>query len=110
MDCVVPFAMEFTRLDVYTLHFHIGYLLPRCVLSSVQTAGDFQTGGSCRMGNEIHYRFIVSQRLAAPVRRNEGEQAMFYLVPLAGAWRKMADGNRQPGFVRQSLKRKLPNP
>jgi hypothetical protein len=45
-----------------------------------------------------------------PVPREEGEQAVLDLIPLAGSRREMADRDLQPGFVGQFLQLPLPQP
>jgi hypothetical protein len=52
--------------------------------------------------------WVADERFAAPVHGNEGEQAMFYLVPLAGAGRQMVHHNVQPGLVGEALQFPFP--
>ena len=42
---------------------------------------------------------MTNQRLAPPVLADEGEQAVFDLVPFAGARWEVADRNLQSGFI-----------
>jgi len=48
--------------------------------------------------------------LAAPVLGDEAEQAVLDLVPLAGAVREVADGDRHPDFIGELLQFHLPEP
>ena len=48
------------------------------------------------------------QRLAAPVLRDEGEQAMLDAVPFAGSGRVVGDGDRQPGVIGEALQFAFP--
>jgi hypothetical protein len=51
------------------------------------------------------------ERLAPPVLlRDEREEAVFDLVPLARARRQVTHGDREPEFVHQSLQLELPEP
>ena len=63
---------------------------------------------SLRPGNEIDGGAIVRQRLTSPVHRDEGEQAMLDLVPLARAGRKVTHRNRQSLFRCEGLQLSLP--
>ena len=51
---------------------------------------------------------MTDQRTPTPVHRNEREQAMFYLVPLAGARRKVANLNVQARLLRESTEFEFP--
>src|SRR5579871_3148658 len=64
-------------------------------------------GGGCGT-NEVDHDFIRLQRLALPVAGDVTEQAVFDLIPFAGARRKMADLDLEPGFVTQLLQFDLP--
>ena len=41
-------------------------------------------------GDKVHDSFVGNQWPALPVLRDEAEQAVLDLAPLAGAWRKVA--------------------
>ena len=65
--------------------------------------------GACRgRGNQLHDGY--DQWLAAPVLRDEREQPVLDLVPLAGAGRQMTDGDGHAEFVGQRLQFALPQP
>jgi hypothetical protein len=51
------------------------------------------------MGDQVDDHFMAHQRSASPVLGDVGEHAVLNLVPLAGAWREMTDGDLQPRFV-----------
>ena len=59
-------------------------------------------------GDELDDGAIAAQRLATPVDGDEREETMFDLVPLAGAWRQMADGDGKFEFVGKLLKPDFP--
>ena len=59
-------------------------------------------------GNELDYGAIAAQRLATPVDRDEREKPVLDLVPLAGAWREMADGDGKFEFIGKPLKLDFP--
>src|SRR5260370_37628766 len=65
--------------------------------------------GGCG-GNEVDNNLVTDQGFATPVLADEGEQAMFDLVPFAGARRKMADSDVQSGFIGQVLQIQFPKP
>jgi len=90
---VIPFAMKLVLFQVYSLNLFVCYLAASRVFPAIQSAGHLQPFcGRCAR-DQIDDRFIISHRFAAPIRADEGEQPMFNLVPLAGARRKMTNGN-----------------
>src|SRR6266536_1251005 len=91
---VVPVAVEAVAIDVHGLHLLVRDSATSRVLSAVQTTDDFEAFRGCRAGDQVDNCLVVPQRFTSPVRGNEGEQAMFDLIPLAGARRKMAHGQR----------------
>ena len=56
---------------------------------------DFEAGVCCGGCNELDDGPIAAQRLAPPVDGDEREEAVFDLVPLAGAWRQMTNRDRK---------------
>ena len=58
----------------------------------------------------MYDRFIVAQRLAAPVGGEEGEESVLNLVPLAGPRREVADRDAQSGSIGELLQLNLPLP
>jgi hypothetical protein len=71
---------------------------------------DQESGSGGGGGNEVDYDLMTDQGFAAPVLADEGEQAMFDLVPFAGARGKMADFDVQSGFISQFLQLQFPKP
>ena len=61
----------------------------------VELGAYFEAGIGCGRGNQLDDRAIASQRLAAPIDRDEREQAMLDLVPFAGAGWQLAAGSWQ---------------
>ena len=59
-------------------------------------------------GHQVDNDLMAHQGTATPVVGDETEEAMLNLVPLARAWRKMADPQLEIRFVRQFLERHLP--
>ena len=96
-DDVVPFAVKAAGVQIDLLHLRIGHFAARGVLSAIQATPDREAFRRGRPGDELDDRLVVAQGFAAPIRRDEGEQAMFDLVPLAGAGRKVTDGQGQTG-------------
>jgi len=62
-------------------------------------AGDGQSGFGGGGGDELDDDQVANERLAAPVLRDEREQAMLYLVPLARAGRHVVDRDFDLEFV-----------
>jgi hypothetical protein len=69
-----------------------------------------QSGFGRGRGNEIDNHFMAHQGLTAPVLRDEREQSVFDLVPLAGTGREVANGDLQSGLVGKLLQFQLPQP
>ena len=97
-------------LNVDLLHFLIGDLAPGWIFSAVQPAGHFQSFRRGGLGDEVDNRFVIAQRLSTPIRREKGKEPVFDLVPLARAWRKMADGQATICVIRKLLQFQLPQP
>ena len=82
---VIPVPMKLVALQIDSLHFLIRHLRARRVFPPVQAAGHLQTLRGGRPSTQAHNRLVIPQRLAAPVRRDEREQAVFDMVPSAVA-------------------------
>src|SRR5262245_40664659 len=65
-------------------------------------------GGGSR--NEVNDHLVGNQGFAPPVLGDKREEPMLNLVPLAGAWRQMANGNRQFEFIGELLQFDFPEP
>src|SRR6266545_7108454 len=89
VDCVVPVAVEAVALDVDALHLRGGDLDAFLVGGLVELGIDLQAGVGARGGDQVDDRGVVGQRAAAPVDRDEAEQAVLDAVPLAGARREV---------------------
>src|SRR3972149_2057170 len=60
--------------------------------------------------NQIDDDLMADQWSATPILRDVAKHAMLNLVPLAGAWRKMADLDRNAQRVGQFLQCNFPQP
>src|SRR6202040_4111565 len=109
-DGVVPFAVEFGASDSDGVHFVIRDDDAFWILVGVEFAVDREAGARCRGGDQVDDHAIADQRCGAPVLTDEREQAVLDLVPLAGAWRKVADGDVDAELVGQALELALPQP
>ena len=69
---------------------------------------DGEAGASRGRPDQLDDHRMGEQRLAAPVLRNEGEEAMFNPVPFAGAGRVVGERDRQPGLIGEALQLALP--
>jgi len=100
---VIPFSMKLVLFQVYSLDLFICYLAANRVFPPIQAAGHLHSFGGCCARDQIDNRLIIPKRFAAPVRGDEREQPVFNLVPLAGALRKVTNGNRKARFIGQLL-------
>src|ERR1035441_8536349 len=109
-DGVIPFAVEGVWAQLDGGKLLLAHPDPFRVLACVQLALNAKAG-SCGGGcDQVDDDFMAHQRFAAPVLRDEGEQAVLDLVPLAGSWRKVADRDLQSGFVGEFLQLQFPQP
>ena len=74
-------------------YFVVGGLDSFGVDGVVEFGGDGQAGAGGGTGDQVDDDFVAGQRLATPVHRDLGEQAMFYFVPLGGARWEVAEGD-----------------
>ena len=105
---IIPVAVEVVRAQGDAGH------LPGCgfhrlgILVRVQNTSHLEAGLGFRGGNEADDGGMREQRLALPVLRDEGEESMLDLVPLARSGWKMADGNGQSRLIGELLQFPLP--
>src|SRR3990172_9153671 len=102
-DRIVPIAVERIWLDFEFRHLLIRHFDSTGVMPSVQRGANTQAAFRRGVTYEIHNHPQRLQRLATPVLGDVTEHLVFDLVPLAGAGRKVADANAQPGLVRELL-------
>jgi Endosomal/lysosomal potassium channel TMEM175 len=100
---VVPIAMEGISLEPQLRHLLIGNLDPCRIGIGIELAFHGETGLRRGGSDQINDDLVTDQRRAPPVLADEREQAVFDLIPLAGARRKMADRNLQARFVCELL-------
>ena len=100
--------MEFVARDVDGRHFGVGDFDALWIEVFVDLAahGEAGLGGGGR--DQVDDYAITDERFGAPVLADEREQAVLDLVPLAGAWRQMMDGDGDADFVGQRLQLALP--
>jgi hypothetical protein len=100
--------MEGCSPDGEARELFIGDLRALGVALPVDLATNPKPGLRPRRGDRVDDDRKTRKRSASPVLADEREEPVLDLVPLAGPWRKVADGDGQPGFVRQP--RELPFP
>src|ERR1700733_7298476 len=105
---VVPLAMEVVARDADCLHLLVGDVDTFRVEVAVDLAADLEASFRRCGADELDNNLVADQRLAAPVHGDEGEQAMFDLVPLAGTRRQVGHGHFQAGLVGKALELTFP--
>src|SRR4051812_25921224 len=85
-DDVVPVTMECVWLDLQGAEVLRGDLLASWVATTVEPRADDEAATIGRVADRVDDRLVGPQRPAAPVDRDEREQTMLDLVPLARAW------------------------
>ena len=101
--------MPVVGLDVDRLELLRRDLLAGGVAALVEASADNETTAIRRVRDQVDDRLVASQRAAAPVDRDEREQAVLDLVPLARAGREVADANGDSELVGEALELVLPN-
>ena len=94
--------MELVSFDVDGLKFFIGYNHALGVVGIVEFGANTQTSARFGTGDEVDNDLMTDQWTSTPVHRNKREQAVFYLVPLAGALRKVTNLNVQARLLSES--------
>ena len=107
-DYVVPFAMEALRVEIDVAHFSLRHRSTGRILPPIQPTGHRQAFRGRGPGNELHDGLVVAQGFATPVRRDEGEESVFDLVPFARTRREVTHRNGHAGLVRQALEFEFP--
>src|SRR5712691_2759709 len=83
--------------------FGIGDFHALGVFVLIQFGADGESGGSCGGRDQLNNRLKAAQGLSAPIEGDEGKEAMFDLVPLAGPGRQMANSDGNTHRIREIL-------
>src|SRR5882672_4913051 len=108
-DDVVPVAMEVIALDLQLSQFLCRYLLAGRIAVTVESGAHDEATSVGRVADEVDDGLVGPQRASTPVDRDEPEQAVLDLVPLAGAGGKVADVDRHVELVGDALQLVLPD-
>src|SRR5688500_20279791 len=100
--------MESMSLEIEGVHVGVGDLNAFRVGICIELAADGEAGFGGGRSDQLDDGLIADERPAAPVLGDEREEAVLDLVPFAGAWREMTDGDVDIEFVGESLKFDLP--
>src|SRR5438445_2347237 len=109
-DGVVPFAVELGAFEVDGGHVCVRYDNAAGVVAGVEFTAHSEAGFGGSGRNQLDDHPIADERLGAPVLADEGEEAVFDFVPLAGAGRQVADRDIEAEFVGQLLDFAFPQP
>lgn len=103
MDGVVPLTVEGVRLKVHECELLVRDTAALGIDTLIDSALDQETGFGSRGADQVHDDLMGEKRLAAPVERDEREQSMLDLVPLAGTRWKVAHRDRDPKLLSEAL-------
>src|ERR1700754_4977254 len=109
LDYVVPVAVELVSLDVQRTEFLGRDLLAGWIAATIEPRADDETASVGGVADQVDDGLVGPQGTTAPVDRDEREQPVLDLVPLAGARRKVADVDREVEFIGELLKLGLPH-
>src|SRR6266568_6316523 len=108
-DHVVPLAMESVRLDPQRTKLSLRHLLAGRIAATIEPRAHDEAAAVAGVADEVDDRLVGPQGTTAPVDRDEREEAVLDLVPLARARREVADTDRHAELVGDSLELVLPH-
>ncbi len=91
--------MERVRLEVYECELLVRDSAARRVDAVIKSTAHGESRLRGRSGDQVDDDLMGDERLAAPILRDEGEQAVLDLVPLAGSRRQMTNGDGETDLV-----------
>jgi len=100
--------VEVCKVDIDPGHLSIGRGDALGIATCVEFAAERQACFGRRGANQIDDDAIADQRLGTPVHADEREQAVLYLVPLAGSGRQVVDIDLDAEFVGQAFQLPVP--
>ena len=103
MTRVVPVAVEVVALDLQLAQFLRRDLLAGRIAATIESGAHDEATAVGRVADEVDDGLVGPQRASAPVDRDEREQAVLDLVPLAGAGREVADVDRHVRACRRGV-------
>jgi hypothetical protein len=101
--------MKLVALDLQVAQLFLGDLLARGIAATIKSGAHDETALVGRVADEVDDGLVVPQRASAPVDRDEREQTVLDLVPLAGAGREVTDVDRHVEVVGDALQLVLPH-
>ena len=110
MQFIVPFSMERISREVEAFDFLIGDFDAFGIGASIQLGKDLQSSLCPGCGNQAHHDFETDEWLSTPVLGDAGKEPMLDLIPLAGAWWKVAHSDAQADFISKLLQFQFPKP
>ena len=99
----MPLTVKRITREIDGGHLFIRDDAPLLVFVIIEFAVHRQAFARARGTDELDDGVVTDQRLAAPVHRDEREQPVFNLVPLAGPRRQVAHRDGQTQFIGQLL-------
>src|ERR1700682_5650129 len=108
MDDVVPITVEVVSFNLQLAKFLGRDLLACRIAATIEARAHDEPAAIRGVANQVDDRLVGAQRAAAPVDRDEREQAMLHLVPLARPGWEVADVNGEIELVGDSLQLLLP--
>src|ERR1700687_1442400 len=107
---VVPVTMEGVAVEIDGVECGVGDFDTLWIFVLVEFCAHSESSASCGCGDQLNNGLEASQGFPSPVDRYEGKEAMFDLVPLAGAGWQMANGDGNAQSISQCLQFHFPQP
>ena len=108
MERVVPLAMKRMRGQLQLGHLRVGDFDRLGIVAVINLGPNAEARVRRGLADKRDDGRQIDEGLAAPVHRDVRKQSMLYLIPLAGARRKMTDGDRESGAVGELLQFPFP--
>ena len=88
--------MKLVPFQIHLVYFLIRDLPTGRVFPTIQSACHLEPFDGRRARDQVYNCLIIPKRLPAPIRGYERKQPVFYLVPFAGARRKVTTEIKRP--------------
>src|SRR5271168_4439625 len=105
---VVPIAVKMLSLDLQRAHLLGGHSAAGRILAAVEASPHEQAASIRGVADEVYDRLVRAQWSPAPIHRDEREQPVLNLVPLARSRREVTDADGEAERVGEPLKLVLP--
>ena len=94
--------------EPYLFELLVGHLDSGLIIIRIKHRLDLEPSARPGATDEVDDRLVVDQRFSLPAQTDKRKEPVLDLVPLAGTWRVVTDGDRYLDLIRQVLQVELP--